>query len=132
MSDQQLNSPTTRLRRGEPVLGTFLFLPSEDAAEAVARTGIDFVIIDMEHSPKDWRTIGNMIRAAELVGVAPLVRVPTINEQSILHALEVGAAGIVLPFVETAEDVERAVLAAKYPPHGARGVCTMTRAAHYG
>jgi 2-keto-3-deoxy-L-rhamnonate aldolase RhmA len=114
------------------MLGTFLFLPSEDAAEAVARTGIDFVIIDMEHSPKDWRTVGNMVRGAETAGVTSLVRVSSINEQSILHALEVGAGGIVLPFIESAEDVRRAVAAAKYAPVGRRGVCTMSRAASYG
>jgi 2-keto-3-deoxy-L-rhamnonate aldolase RhmA len=121
-----------RIHGKEPVLGTFLFLPSEDAAEAVARTGVDFVIVDMEHSPKSWRTVSNMIRASEIAGVEPLVRVPSVDEHSILHALEVGAGGVVLPFIETAEDVMRAVSAAKYAPHGKRGVCTQSRAAKYG
>ncbi|UKA60419.1 HpcH/HpaI aldolase family protein [Arthrobacter sp. FW306-2-2C-D06B] len=121
----------SRLRHREPVLGTFLFLPSEDATEAVSRTGVDFVIIDMEHSPKNWQTVSNMIRAAEVVGVIPLVRVSTIDEQNIRYALELGAGGIVLPFVETADDVRRATDAARYAPRGNRGVCTMSRAAHY-
>jgi 2-keto-3-deoxy-L-rhamnonate aldolase RhmA len=131
MTDNEI-SFKAQMHRKEPVLGTFLFLPSEDAAEAVARTGVDFVIVDMEHSPKSWQTVSNMIRGSELAGVVPLVRISSIEENSILHALEVGARGIVLPFVETAADVSRAVSAAKYAPLGQRGVCTMSRAAGYG
>jgi 4-hydroxy-2-oxoheptanedioate aldolase len=95
-------------------------------------SGVDFVIIDMEHSPKDWQLMGNMIRAVKLAGVAALVRVATAIPQNILHALELGADGIVLPFVESAEDVRAAVAAARYAPMGERGTCTISRAANYG
>jgi 2-keto-3-deoxy-L-rhamnonate aldolase RhmA len=132
MSDSTSMSLKEKLRRGQSQFGTFLFLPSPDVAEAVARTGLDFVIIDMEHSPKDWQTVANMVRAAAVAGVTALVRVSSISEEHILHALELGADGIVLPFVESSDDVRRAFNAASYAPLGSRGVCTMTRAATYG
>jgi len=121
-----------RLRDREPLIGTFLFLPSPDVAEAAARTGLDFVIIDMEHSPKSWQTVSEMVRAAQLGGTSCLIRVATNSPEHILHALEVGADGIVLPWVENAADVARAVAAARYAPIGNRGTCTMSRAASYG
>jgi len=121
-----------RLRSREPLIGSFLFLPSADVAEAAARTGLDFVIVDMEHSPKSWQTVQDMVRAAQLGGTTCLIRVASIHPEHILHALEIGADGIVLPWVESAADVARAVEAARYAPVGNRGTCTMSRAASYG
>jgi 2-keto-3-deoxy-L-rhamnonate aldolase RhmA len=132
LSDKLRQRFRKRLRNGEPVLGTFLFIPSADLAEAVARTGVDFAIIDMEHSPKSWQTVGEMVRAVQFGGAASLVRVASNDPVSVLHALEIGADGVVLPFIEDAADVRRAVAAARYAPVGSRGVCTMSRAAGYG
>lgn len=122
----------TRISRGDPVLGTFAFLPNPNVVEIIGMTGFDYVVIDMEHSAKDASTIENMIRAAQLRGVAPLVRVAENSEKSILQALEAGAEGIVVPFIESAEEALKAVRAARYVPIGRRGVCTLTRAASYG
>jgi 4-hydroxy-2-oxoheptanedioate aldolase len=128
MPDKLLRSFKERLSMGENVIGTFLFIPSPDVAEAVARTGVDFVIIDMEHSPKSWQTVSEMVRGAQYGGAACLVRVASKEPTDILHALEIGADGIVLPFIEDALDVSRALEAARYSPLGRRGVCTMSRA----
>lgn len=121
-----------RIRSGEPVLGTFAFLPNPNVVEIIGMTGFDYVIIDMEHSAKDATVIENMVRAAQLRGLAPLVRVAENSEKTILQALEAGAEGVVIPFIESAEEALQAVRAARYVPIGRRGVCTLTRAASYG
>jgi 4-hydroxy-2-oxoheptanedioate aldolase len=121
-----------RLKRGEPVFGTFAFMASPDIVEIIGYAGFDYVIIDLEHSPKNWSDVANMIRAAELHGMAALVRIRENAEKSILEVLELGAAGIVVPFVQTADDVHKAVRATNYAPKGGRGTCTLTRAARYG
>lgn len=121
-----------RLAAGESVFGSFAFVPSPDIVEIMGLAGFDFVIIDLEHSPKDWDTVTNMVRAAELHGMAPLIRVPENSEKTILQVLELGIEGIVVPFVQTADDVRRAVKAMNYAPKGERGTCTLTRAARYG
>ena len=121
-----------RLKAGEPVFGTFAFMASADVVEILGYAHFDYVIIDLEHSPKDWNDVAHMIRAADLHGMAPLVRVRENSEKAILEVLELGAAGVVVPFVQTAEDVEKAARAVSYAPRGSRGTCTLTRVAQYG
>lgn len=121
-----------RLVAGESVFGSFAFLPSPDIVEIMGLAGFDYVMIDLEHSPKDWEAVQNMVRAAELHGMAALVRVPENSEKTILQVLELGVQGIVIPFVQSADDVRRAVKAMNYAPKGERGTCTLTRAARYG
>jgi 2-keto-3-deoxy-L-rhamnonate aldolase RhmA len=121
-----------RVRAGQPVLGCFAFLPSPGLVEVMGGAGLDFVIIDQEHCRKSWQTVEEMVRAAQLSGMAALVRVARIEDAEILHALETGAHGLVLPFVESAADVSQAASAMRYPPEGRRGTCTQTRAAGYG
>jgi 2-keto-3-deoxy-L-rhamnonate aldolase RhmA len=121
-----------RLRDGEPLLGTFTFLQSPAAAEAVASAGVDVVVIDMEHAAPDWSEVANTIRAIEVGGAAAMVRVPGGDPSGVLRTLELGAQGIVVPFVRGPEDVARAVASVRYPPAGRRGTCSMTRAASYG
>lgn len=121
-----------RVRSGSAVFGSFAFLPSPALVEVLGRAGLDFVIIDQEHSRKGWEVVEDMVRAAQLTGMAALVRVAWNEDKEILHALETGAAGIVLPFVESAGDVRRAAAALRFAPEGTRGTCTQTRANGYG
>ncbi len=121
-----------KIMQGGTVFGTFGFLPDPAVVEIMGLAGLDFVIIDMEHSPKDWQTVENMVRAAQLQGISPLIRVNENNEKTILHALEVGAEGVMVPFIQTAEDALRAGAAVRYPPVGTRGSCTLSRAAGFG
>jgi len=121
-----------RLASGKVVHGAFMFMPSPAAVELLAAAGFDFVIIDQEHSPKSWETVENMLRAAEACGMAAVIRVQRNEPGAILHALEVGAHGVVVPFVRSVEDVRAARAAMLYPPHGVRGLCTQTRTAGYG
>lgn len=121
-----------RIARGETVVGSFVFLGSPEIVEIMALAGMDYVIIDTEHSPKDWTTIQHMIRAANIHNMPALIRVSENNEKLILQCLEIGADGLVIPFVQSAEDVRRACDAMYYPPQGNRGTCTLTRITGYG
>jgi 2-keto-3-deoxy-L-rhamnonate aldolase RhmA len=120
------------VRSGEPTLGSFAFLPAPAVVEILALAGYDFVMIDREHSPKDWSMIENMIRAAEARGIPALVRVSENSRSEILSALECGADGIVVPGIVTVEDALAAVDAVRFPGAGSRGACPQTRSASYG
>jgi 4-hydroxy-2-oxoheptanedioate aldolase len=121
-----------RIAAGETLVGTFAFLPSPQLVEILAAAGFDFIIIDMEHTPKDWNTLEHMIRAAENRDLPVLVRVSENSEKLILQCLEIGAEGIVLPFVQSAAQVRAAADAIYYPPEGRRGTCTVSRMTRYG
>lgn len=121
-----------RIHAGERLSGCFAFMPCAQAVEVLALAGFDFVIIDLEHAPKSWDAVEQMIRAAQLHRLPALVRIPEISGHWILGALELGAAGIVLPMLETLDQLQLAVDALRYPPLGRRGTCTQTRAALHG
>lgn len=121
-----------RLAANEPVMGSLAFLSSPDVVELLAVTGFDYVIIDLEHSATSPETVLHMVRAAQVRGMAALIRVRENSEKLILQALEVGAEGVVVPFVQSAADVTRAARAIRYAPDGVRGTCTASRASLYG
>jgi 4-hydroxy-2-oxoheptanedioate aldolase len=126
-----MNSVKQKLREGKAVLGTFNFFDDPSVAEILGLAGLDFLIIDMEHSPRGFDQVENMVRAAELVGLMALVRVPSGTETEISRALETGAQGIVLRMLEGPDQVREARAAALYPPNGNRGTCSASRAARY-
>jgi 4-hydroxy-2-oxoheptanedioate aldolase len=102
--------------------------------EVLGYSGLDFVIIDTEHGPTgtiDTNRFGNLIRAAETAGVVSLVRLPERSTIMTQKVLDLGAMGVVVPMVETKEEVENIVKDCRYPPTGNRGACYLTRAAHY-
>jgi 4-hydroxy-2-oxoheptanedioate aldolase len=121
-----------KLAEQRPLLGLFIGIPSPALAEMAGHAGFDFVILDNEHGPAGLETTENMIRAAACGGVAPLVRVSGAIRQEILRALDLGAAGVQVPQVNTAEQARLVVDAAKYPPQGNRGAAFSPRAAGYG
>lgn len=125
-------SPPDRLRarlaNGKTALGTWAVMPSATAAEVMAAAGFDFVIIDMEHGPHGLEGAEHMMRACALHGCAPLVRVPGVDESAILRALDTGAAGIVVPQVQSSAQVAQILDFALYPPAGNRGHSPFTRA----
>ena len=120
-----------RLSRGEYVIGPFLKLSDPSIVEISALAGFDFVIIDLEHGPISFETAQNLIRAAELRGITPVVRIAKNEPELILRALDIGAAGVQVPQISTSKDAEQAVKAGKFHPEGERGVCRFVRAAEY-
>lgn len=118
------------LRRGETVTGIILFTGSPMITELAAAAGIDFVIVDMEHSALDLDRCAHVIRAADAAGMTPFVRVPEVDATLIKKIVNMGAAGIVVPHADR-ENCAEALRAAKYAPDGERGVCTIVRSAGY-
>ena len=120
------NTVLEKFHRGEPSLGTFTQMLSPIAAEILGYTGLDFVLIDMEHAPLSAQSAGELIAAARGSGITPLVRAREISRSAVLQPLDAGAMGLVVPCVETVEQVRQLVQWTKFAPTGNRGYC-MTR-----
>jgi 2-keto-3-deoxy-L-rhamnonate aldolase RhmA len=119
-----------RLLRGDRLLGTMVTLPSPEVAELMAAVGFDWLFLDAEHSVLGARELQGMLQGAG-AAVPCLVRLPAAAEVPIKKALDVGAAGIIAPQVNSAAQAEQVVRLAKYAPHGTRGV-GVGRAHGYG
>jgi len=112
-----------QLETGKAPIGTFFELGSASVAEALAHTGLDFMIIDNEHGPFEAESTADFIRAALLHGLCPLARVREISRPAILKLLDVGAQGIIVPDIHTVAQVRELVDYAKFAPLGKRGFC---------
>ena len=117
------NAILEKFRRGEPSLGIISHLLSAPAIEVLAYTGMDYVLIDLEHSPIGAEHAARLVGVAQGAGLAPLVRVDGIERSPILKMLDAGAAGLVVPQLETEEQARKLVSYAKFPPLGNRGYC---------
>ncbi|MBQ3548871.1 MAG: hypothetical protein IJA33_03215 [Oscillospiraceae bacterium] len=110
------------LRRERPI-GTFCGLNSPTAIECLGRTGLEFVIIDCEHSPAEAETAMELMRAAELSGLTALCRVRDLSRSAVLKLLDVGARGLIVPNIHSVEEVQQIIDYAKFAPIGQRGFC---------
>jgi 2-keto-3-deoxy-L-rhamnonate aldolase RhmA len=111
---------TEKLANNEIAFGTVVSFADPTVTELLAED-LDFVWIDMEHSPQTLQTVQGHIMATRASGASALVRVPWNNHVLIKPVLDSGAAGIVVPMVRTEEDAREAVAACLYPPQGIRG-----------
>ena len=112
-----------QIENGEKPIGIFAGMCSPFAVECVGYAGFDYVIIDNEHSPAEVETSAAMIRSAEAVGLTPFVRVREISRPAVLKLLDVGAQGLIVPNVNSMDDIEQLVGFSKYYPIGNRGFC---------
>lgn len=119
------------LQREGRVLGTWTQIAHADLIDALGAAGYDFTIIDTEHGAFGIETAESLIRACEAAAVVPLVRVPRGDTTSIYKALDAGAAGVLVPSVESVEEAQAAVHAAGFAPRGTRGACPIVRAADH-
>lgn len=120
-----------KLSSGEYIYGTFMKTNDPMFVEAVGICDFDFVILDTEHGPVSIESQQNNIRAAESRGTVPIIRLKDKSENTIGKALDIGAAGIQVPQINTAEEAKQVVKYAKFYPYGYRGVCRFVRAADY-
>lgn len=128
----ETNIMMEKLRRGEVSIGTQIRSRSPMAVEIAGLLGFDFIYLETEHFMCNDETIENIARAAQGVGTVPLVRVPTQDPEILMHLLDAGVMGVIIPHVETGEEARRLVAACKYPPRGTRGSGMGSRAANYG
>jgi 4-hydroxy-2-oxoheptanedioate aldolase len=115
-----------------PALGTWVKLSSATSVEIMAGAGFDFVVIDLEHTLLDLGTTQTMISLAAASGVLPLVRVPDHAPSMIQRILDAGAAGVLVPHVDTAEQAEAVARACRFPPSGTRGAGSTSAAGRWG
>ena len=120
------------LREGHPQVGTWLSLGSVVAARFLARTGLPWLTVDMEHTHTDIHTAAMMFGAIADAGCVPLVRVPEGRHDLIKGVLDCGAMGIVAPMVMGPDEARKIVAASKYPPLGNRSVGGGLHAMNYG
>lgn len=115
-----------------PAVGIWLSLASGVSADIAAGSGLDWALIDWEHSTADFNSILLQFRALEGSGVAPLVRAPWNDRIALKRLLDAGAHSLMIPMIETAAEAERAVSFTRYPPHGVRGVAAAVRSNNFG
>jgi 4-hydroxy-2-oxoheptanedioate aldolase len=116
---------------GERLTGTFVQSPDPGACEFLGRLGFDLLCLEGEHSAMGVETVQRLVAAADLAPVPALVRVAGNEPIAIAAALDAGAAGIVVPRIDSGADAAAAVAATRYPPQGTRGLGP-SRAAGYG
>lgn len=119
---EPINHLKPKLARGETTLGLWVGLESPAVTEIAVTLGLDWVVIDTEHGALDYKDVAAHIRATRHTATTPLVRIPELGVGVIKRVLDLGAHGIIVPQVNSAEEVAAAVRFAKYPPAGVRGV----------
>lgn len=124
------NMTKAKLKAGETVFGCFVRYADPGIVEVLGYQGLDFMVFDAEHGALGPRDCENMVRAAELRGVTPIVRVTTNQQPVILRFLDTGAQGVQVPWVSSGAEAEMAVRSVKYRPRGIRGLAGV-RAADY-
>jgi 4-hydroxy-2-oxoheptanedioate aldolase len=121
-----------KMRDGDFCVGPFLKAASPALVEVTGYAGLDFVILDMEHGPLSYEALEHQILAAERVGIAPIVRVETIAESAIIRPLDKGAAGLLVPHVDSGSMAQSVLRFSRFAPQGERGMDIYSRAAQYG
>ncbi len=119
-----------RIRKGEVIFGCFCGLAHPDVTERLSRYGLDYIILDGEHSPMSYETMRVLMQAMNGSSCTPLVRPPWNDMVTIKRVLDIGAYGLIIPWVSSKEEAESSVQACKYPPEGLRG-CSPRRAGHF-
>ena len=120
-----------KLKAGETVIGLSAIVPSPVLIDVLGHAGMDFCMIDTEHGPLGMESATNMVIAADGTGVAPIIRAADNNEKMILRALDIGAAGVQVPQINSVDDAQSVIRYAKYVPMGERGLSAFTRAGNY-
>src|SRR2546423_5167822 len=111
-----------KIAAGEAAYGMWVTLESPSIVEMAVALGLDWVVIDAEHGHLDWKEIVEHLRAAVRSDTIALVRVAECSIGLIKRALDIGADGVVIPWIESAEQLREAVAFAHYPPDGVRGI----------
>lgn len=120
-----------RVRARERLLGTFVKTPAYQVVEVLSGTDLDFLVIDAEHAPFGRTDIDVSVLSARASGMPALVRIPNLQTDTVLNALDVGATGVVVPHACSEHVVREAIVASRYR-NGSRGFSSSPRAGNYG
>lgn len=126
-----MESLKKKLRTGTLTIGSWITMGHHSIPEIMARSGFDWLTVDMEHSAIDLDEAQKMIQVIDLCGTEPLVRVGENDPALIKRVMDAGSRGVIVPMVNSRDDALRALKAVKYPPAGTRGV-GLARAQGYG
>ena len=121
------NNLKKKLKSGRKVFGTWSMLSSAAVVNVIAQTGMDFIIIDMEHGPSNFETAQQQLYTAESAECTPIVRLADGKESEILKTLEIGIQSIMISHVSTTREAESIVKSCLYYPEGERGISPFTR-----
>jgi 4-hydroxy-2-oxoheptanedioate aldolase len=120
------------LGQGKQQIGLWCTLTSPYAAEVVAGSGFDWLLLDTEHSPVDIEGVLGQLQAVSAYDVTPIVRPASNDPVLIKRLLDIGVQSLLIPYVQSANEAQAAVAATRYPPDGIRGVSSLTRATSFG
>ena len=128
----QRNAFKHALAAGKLQIGVWSSLCSNIAAEIIADSGFDWILLDSEHSPNEIPGLLSQLQAIGRGGSTPIVR-PAWNDAVLAkRCLDIGAQTLLFPYVQNVEEAKRAVASTRYPPEGIRGVAVAARASRYG
>ena len=122
MKSPALQKFRATLAKNQPAYGLWITLESASITEMAVGLGFDWIVIDAEHGHLDWHDILEHVRAAVRSDTVVLVRVAENNASLIKRVLDIGADGVVVPWIETVDGLRDAMASAKYPPTGRRGI----------
>src|SRR5436190_11267382 len=112
-----------QLREGTPKMGLFLNAHSPTVAEQLAHSGYDWLLVDSQHGPMGYEKLSAMLSGISNGGAKSLVRVAGYSDRAgIQQSLDMGADGVLVPYINTAEEARQAVSCTRYPTHGTRSV----------
>ena len=126
----QKNYTKRKLKAGQPAYGVLSTSDDPQLAELFGLAGFDYYMLDAEHGLLDPAEVVNVIRACERLNVTPMVRIGSKDPKIVLQYLDAGMMGVMMPGLETVEEIRMLVEAVKYPPLGKRGM-GIGRAARY-
>ncbi|ODA81984.1 hypothetical protein RJ55_00489 [Drechmeria coniospora] len=118
---QASNRLKTAFAQGRQSMGMWQMLPGANISRLLARSGVDWVMVDCEHGNIDDGAMHDAIPAIAALGVSPIVRIPDMQSWMVKRALDAGAHGVLVPLLRTVEEAREIVQAAKFPPMGRRG-----------
>jgi 2-keto-3-deoxy-L-rhamnonate aldolase RhmA len=126
-----MSSLKKKLRNDEIALGTWITINHPDVVDTLSELPLDWLVFDMEHAPLEMSDVEVLLMPLRGADISPIIRVPWNDMVLIKRTLDIGAEGILVPWVNSREEAERAASYASYPPRGLRGVGPR-RAVRYG
>lgn len=122
MNERAIRRFRERLASNDAVYGMWVTLESPSITEIAVGLGLDWIVLDAEHGHLDWQELVAHLRCTVRSETIALVRLTELNGGAIKRALDLGADGIVIPWVESVDQLRQAVEFAHYPPEGRRGI----------